>query len=323
LRHSDIHLRGFIIARLKKINHNDVNEENCKNCIVYYYLHLPKNFNSFYSTNFSVQDCSKRDGFRDFKIFATSKQYSEIFEARLDGLKFGLYCEVHGGEPKENLQKVYESVEKIQDETKNALDSLTSQLNDSIGEDGLEEIYGNLQEAQRKTKEALDVLNAHAVEKLGEDNIKFITENLQAAHEISKGAFKLANQHLTKENLSICCDAIVNGPTTSQNEAIEQVKQQAVRISHEVRRNSLQILEQETRPLRERANSLIVESFTEDQIEGAVEVCRRSRDYAYKIAENVAEASYVVVDAVKAEIEDILNSISHSRLDLREDQNNS
>lgn len=63
------------------------------------------------------------------------------------------------------------------------------------------------------------------------------------------------------------------------------VKQQAVRISHEVRRNSLQILEQETRPLRERANSLIVKNFTEDQIEGAVEVCRMSRDYAYKVLE--------------------------------------
>lgn len=63
------------------------------------------------------------------------------------------------------------------------------------------------------------------------------------------------------------------------------VKQQTVRISHEVRRNSLQILEQETRPLRERANSLIVENFTENQIEGAVEVCRRSRDYAYKVLE--------------------------------------
>lgn len=119
-----------------------------------------------------------------------------------------------------DLQKVYERVEKIQDETKNALDSLTSQSNDH----GLGKVYGNLQEAQRKTKEALDVLNAHAVEKLGEDKIKFITENLKAAHEISKGAFKLANQHLTKENLSICCDAIVNGPTTSQNEAIEQGK---------------------------------------------------------------------------------------------------
>lgn len=43
----------------------------------------------------------------------------------------------------------------------------------------------------------------------------------------------------------------------------------------------------------------------------------------FQIAENVAEASYVVVDAVKAEIEDVLNSISDSRLDLREDQNNS
>ena len=124
----------------------------------------------------------------------------------------------------ENFQKVYESVEKIQNETKNALNSLSSQVHDSIGEDGLEEIYGNLQEAQRKTMEALDVLNAHAVEKLGEDNIKFITENLQAAHEISKSAFKMANQHLTKENFTICYDTIVNGPTTSQNELIEQGK---------------------------------------------------------------------------------------------------
>ena len=42
----------------------------------------------------------------------------------------------------------------------------------------------------------------------------------------------------------------------------------------------------------------------------------------FQIAENVAEASYVVVDAVKAEIEDILGSISQSRLDLRENNSN-
>ena len=53
MRHTDIHLRGFIIARLIKNDHNDVNVETCKDCIVYYYLYLPKNFNSFYSVSYN------------------------------------------------------------------------------------------------------------------------------------------------------------------------------------------------------------------------------------------------------------------------------
>ena len=124
----------------------------------------------------------------------------------------------------ENIQKMHDSIEKVQNETKEALNSATLQLSDSIGKENLEEIYASLQDAQRKTKEALDIVNTQAVESLGEENIKFIIENLQTAHEISKTAFKMANQHLTKENFDICCDTLVNGPTTSQNEAIEQGK---------------------------------------------------------------------------------------------------